>query len=120
MLRQIYDTIVKISFRNFIKHWKVGLLAILGTMVATMLLVGGLSLNDSVSAYLHQKLTKNFGDVDLIIKDKADTIFLPKAVNAESVELLLKQYPQVTKYVSCQNRPSNCQNKKENTLTYLQ
>lgn len=99
MLRQIYDTIVKISFRNFIKHWKVGLLAILGTMVATMLLVGGLSLNDSVSAYLHQKLTKNFGDVDLIIKDKADTIFLPKAVNAESVELLLKQYPQVTKYV---------------------
>nr|WP_312058393.1 FtsX-like permease family protein [Fervidobacterium pennivorans] len=99
MIRQIYDTILKISFRNFIKHWKVGLLAILGTMVATMLLVGGLSLNDSVSAYLHEKLTKNFGEVDLIIKDKADTIFLPKAVNAESVESLLKQYPQVKKYV---------------------
>ncbi|MFN3328945.1 MAG: ABC transporter permease, partial [Fervidobacterium pennivorans] len=93
MLRQIYDTILKISFRNFIKHWKVGLLAILGTMVATMLLVGGLSLNDSVSNYLRQKLTKNFGDVDLIIKDKADTIFLPKAVNKESIETLLKEYP---------------------------
>ncbi|MGC9772477.1 ABC transporter permease [Fervidobacterium islandicum] len=94
-----YNTILKISFRNFIKHWKVGLLAILGTMVATMLLVGGLSLNDSVSNYLRQKLTKNFGDVDLIIKDKADTIFLPKAVNKESIETLLKEYPQVTKYV---------------------
>jgi len=91
--------ILKIAFRNFTKHWKVGLLAILGTMVATMLLVGGLSLNDSVSRYLQEKITKNFGDVDFIIKDKADTIFFPKAVNKERVETLLKKYPQVKKFV---------------------
>ncbi|WP_448374628.1 FtsX-like permease family protein [Fervidobacterium sp.] len=90
--------ILKISFRNFTKHWKVGLLAILGTMVATMLLVGGLSLNDSVSAYLQEKITKNFGEVDFVIKDKADTIFLPKAVNKERIEELLKKYPVVKKY----------------------
>jgi len=43
--------ILKIAFRNFAKHWKIGLLAILGTFVATMLLIGGLSLNDSVNIY---------------------------------------------------------------------
>ncbi|HOH54102.1 MAG TPA: hypothetical protein PLN23_07870, partial [Fervidobacterium sp.] len=73
----------KIAFRNFSKHWKVGLLAILGTMVATMLLVGGLSLGDSVGIYLKDKVEKNFGSIDLIIKDKSDTIYFPKGLDVE-------------------------------------
>ncbi|MGB9795626.1 FtsX-like permease family protein [Fervidobacterium gondwanense] len=89
-----------ISFRNFVKHWKIGLLAILGTMVATMLLVGGLSLNDSVSSYLEEKINKNFGEVDFILKDKADTIFLPKALDLERVTEFLKNYPEIKKFVA--------------------
>ncbi|MGC8954468.1 MAG: ABC transporter permease [Fervidobacterium sp.] len=87
--------VLKIAFRNFTKHWKVGLLAILGTFVATMLLVGGLSLNDSVNTYLKQKIMKNFGKIDLVIKDKSDTIFLPKAVSSNKVENVLKQLSEV-------------------------
>lgn len=87
--------VLKIAFRNFSKHWKIGLLAILGTFVATMLLVGGLSLNDSVSFYLNQKISKNFGKIDLVIRDKADTIFLPKAINTEKVEQALKDFSEV-------------------------
>lgn len=91
--------ILKIAFRNFAKHWKIGLLAILGTFVATMLLIGGLSLNDSVNIYLKQKITKNFGKIDLVIKDKSDTIFLPKAINSDKVEIALKQFGEVTDFV---------------------
>lgn len=87
--------ILKIALRNFSKHWKISLLAILGTFVATMLLVGGLSLNDSVSFYLSQKISKNFGKIDLVIKDKADTIFLPKAIDVKKVEQALKEFNEV-------------------------
>jgi len=92
--------IFKIAFRNFSKHWKVGLLAILGTMVATMLLVGGLSLGDSVGIYLKDKVEKNFGSIDLIIKDKADTIYFPKGLDVEKMNTLLRNNPDVTKFVS--------------------
>ncbi|MGB4262743.1 MAG: FtsX-like permease family protein [Fervidobacterium sp.] len=91
--------IVKIAFRNFTKHWKVGLLAILGTMVATMLLVGGLSLGDSVGIYLKNKVEKNFGSIDLIIKDKADTIYFPKGLDVEKMNTFLNNNPKITKFV---------------------
>ena len=92
--------IFKIAFRNFSKHWKVGLLAILGTMVATMLLVGGLSLGDSVGIYLKDKVEKNFGSIDLIIKDKADTIYFPKGLDVEKMNTLLRNNPDIRKFVS--------------------
>lgn len=87
--------IFKIAFRNFTKHWKIVLLAIMGTMVATMLLVGGLSLNDSVQRYLLTKIERNLGKIDLIVKDKADTIFFPKALNPEKIESFLRQFPEI-------------------------
>ncbi len=90
----------KIAFRNFSKHWKVGLLAILGTMVATMLLVGGLSLGDSVGIYLKDKVEKNFGSIDLIIKDKSDTIYFPKGLDVEKINTLLSNNPDITKFAS--------------------
>ncbi|MFN6991195.1 MAG: ABC transporter permease, partial [Fervidobacterium sp.] len=89
---------LKIVFRNISKHWKIGLLAILGTFIATMLLVGGLSLNDSVSNYLNNKIVKNFGKIDLVIRDKSDTIFLPKSLKVESIETLLRSQPEVTDF----------------------
>ncbi|MCX7653382.1 MAG: FtsX-like permease family protein [Fervidobacterium sp.] len=91
--------VIKIALRNFSKHWKISLLAILGTFVATMLLVGGLSLNDSVSYYLNQKLSKNFGKIDLVIRDKADTIFLPKAINVSKIGKVLKNFKEIKDFV---------------------
>ncbi|ODN30028.1 ABC transporter permease [Fervidobacterium thailandense] len=87
--------VLKIAFRNFTKHWKIVLLAIMGTMVATMLLVGGLSLNDSVQRYLQTKIERNLGKIDLIVKDKADTIFFPKALNPEKIESFLHEFPEI-------------------------
>lgn len=90
--------LLKIVLRNVSKHWNIVLLAILGTFVATMLLVGGLSLNDSVRNYLRNKITKNFGKIDLVIRDKSDTIFLPKAIRVENVEKILKSRPEVVDF----------------------
>lgn len=87
--------VLKIALRNFTKHWKIVLLAIMGTMVATMLLVGGLSLNDSVQRYLLTKIERNLGKIDLIVKDKADTIFFPRALNPEKIESFLRQFPEI-------------------------
>ncbi|MBO8161197.1 MAG: FtsX-like permease family protein [Thermosipho sp. (in: Bacteria)] len=73
----------KISFRNFLLNWKMSLLVILGTMIATMLVVGALSLNDSVDAWFAQKIVKNFGHIDIVAKDKKDTFFFPRALDIE-------------------------------------
>ncbi|SHH28321.1 ABC transporter permease [Thermosipho atlanticus] len=77
--------IFKIAFRNFFLNWKMSLLVILGTMIATMLVVGALSLNDSVDAWFAQKILRNFGSVDIVAKDKKDTFFFPKALDVEKV-----------------------------------
>ena len=77
--------IFKIAFRNFFLNWKMSLLVILGTMIATMLVVGALSLNDSVDAWFAQKILKNFGHIDIVAKDKSDTFFFPKTLDVENV-----------------------------------
>ncbi|MDK2886577.1 MAG: putative transport system permease protein [Thermosipho sp. (in: thermotogales)] len=78
--------IFKIAFRNFFLNWKMSLLVILGTMIATMLVVGALSLNDSVNAWFAQKILRNFGNIDIVAKDKSDTFFFPKALDVENVD----------------------------------
>lgn len=77
--------IFKIAFRNFFLNWKMSLLVILGTMIATMLVVGSLSLNDSVDAWFAQKILKNFGNIDIVAKDKSDTFFFPKTLDVNKV-----------------------------------
>ena len=52
--------IFKIAVRNFLKNWKISILVILGTMIATMLIVGALSLNDSVDNWFNEKIENNF------------------------------------------------------------
>lgn len=90
--------VLRIALRNFVKHWGVALLAILGTMVATMLLVGGLSLNDSVQKYLQTKIRRNLGKIDIVVKDKADTIFFPRALKLEKLEAYVRRFSQVVEF----------------------
>ncbi|MBB6062149.1 putative ABC transport system permease protein [Thermosipho japonicus] len=83
---------IKIAFRNFFSNFKLSLLVILGSMIATMLVVGALSLNDSVNSWFNSKLRNNFGNIDIVAKDKSDTFFFPKTLNVEQVEKYLNKY----------------------------
>jgi len=83
---------IKIAFRNFFSNFKLSLLVILGSMIATMLVVGALSLNDSVDSWFNSKLRNNFGNIDIVAKDKSDTFFFPKTLNVEQVEKYLNKY----------------------------
>ncbi|APT72391.1 ABC transporter permease [Thermosipho sp. 1063] len=79
----------KIPFRNVIKNWKKSLLVILGSMIATMLVVGALSLNDSVNNWFANKIKNNFGNIDIVAKDKSDTFFFPKTLNITKISKYL-------------------------------
>ncbi|ABR30889.1 ABC transporter permease [Thermosipho melanesiensis] len=80
---------VKIPVRNIIKNWKTSLLVILGSMIATMLVVGALSLNDSVDNWFAQKIKNNFGNIDIVAKDKSDTFFFPRTLDVNKISQML-------------------------------
>ncbi|QTA38921.1 FtsX-like permease family protein [Thermosipho ferrireducens] len=81
----------KIAARNFLRNWKISVLVILGTMIATMLIVGALSLNDSVNSWFEKKIENNFGKIDLILKDKSDSFFFPKPLDVKFVSEYLEK-----------------------------
>ncbi len=92
-------TIFQIAIRNFIKHWRVTILIIIGSMIATILMIGGLSVNDSVSKFLSDKVLKNFGSIDIVAREKTDTIFLPKELDLEKALPVLESSKEIKKYV---------------------
>ncbi len=93
------STIFKIAIRNFIKHWRVTILIIIGSMIATILMIGGLSVNDSVSKFLSDKVLKNFGSIDIVAREKTDTIFLPKELDLEKAVPVLESSKEIEKYI---------------------
>ncbi len=104
---KMIKTIFKISFRNFLKHWRVTMLIILGSMIATILMVGGLSVNDSVSKFLRDKVLKNFGSIDIVAREKTDTIFLPKELDLEKSLPILENLKEVEKFVAVRLAQAN-------------
>ena len=56
--------ILKLSFRNFLKNLKLSIFLIIGTMISSALIVGALSVNDSIKMWNERKITENFGVAD--------------------------------------------------------
>lgn len=68
-------TLLKIAFRNFSTHFKSALVLMLGIGVPSMLIVGGLSLNDSISRLIEKSFSTNFGVADAYVENRRTNIF---------------------------------------------
>lgn len=68
-------TLLKIAFRNFSTHFKSALVLMLGIGVPSMLIVGGLSLNDSISRLIEKSFSTNFGVADAYVENRRNNIF---------------------------------------------
>ncbi|MEJ5230354.1 MAG: FtsX-like permease family protein [Pseudothermotoga sp.] len=71
----MFRTILKISLRNFLMHLKAIFALIVGLSVPSMLLVGGLSLNDTVGSWIKRSFEKNFGKADAYAENPKSNVF---------------------------------------------
>lgn len=71
----MFGTLLKIAFRNFSTHFKSVLVLMLGIGVPSMLIVGGLSLNDSISRLIEKSFSTNFGVADAYVENRQNNIF---------------------------------------------
>lgn len=79
-------TILKISWRNFLMHLRSVLALIVGLSVPSMLLVGGLSLNDTIANWIKRSLDENFGVADAYIENPRGNIFFRSPLDQQIVE----------------------------------
>jgi len=84
----VFRTILKISFRNFLMHFRSVFALIIGLSVPSMLLVGGLSLNDTISNWIRGSFEKNFGVVDAYVENQRSNIFLRLPVGQQVLSSL--------------------------------
>ncbi|RKX37167.1 MAG: hypothetical protein DRP19_02085 [Thermotogae bacterium] len=80
--------ILKIVIRNFIKSWKSTLLTICGAMICSALVIGSLSLNDSVSSWNQSKIQNNFGRADAYVISRSSSMFFTPPIQPDSIERL--------------------------------
>ncbi|MEN3008038.1 FtsX-like permease family protein [Pseudothermotoga sp.] len=81
-------TLLKIAFRNFSMRFKTTLVLILGICVPSMLLVGGLSLNDSISRFMEKSFSTNFGAADAYVENRRNNIFFKLPFDQEILDEL--------------------------------
>lgn len=69
-------------------HFRSIFALIIGLSVPSMLLVGGLSLNDTISNWLKRSLDKNFGVADAYVENPRSNIFFRLPVDQQAVSSL--------------------------------
>ncbi len=88
----LFRTAFKIAFRNFLVRFKSVFVLIFGIGVPSMLLVGGLSLNDSVGRYIEKSFSANFGVADAYVENRRNNIFFKMPLDQRIIdELVVKQ-----------------------------
>lgn len=90
------ESIFKIAFRNFRMHIKTALVLIVGIGVPAMLIVGGLSINDTIANWITSSFSKNFDPADAFVENRRNNIFMKMALD-EQVVSSLKDFPVVEK-----------------------
>lgn len=80
--------IFKTAFRNFLMRFKSVFVLIFGVGVPSMLLVGGLSLNDSVSRYIERSFSANFGTADAYVENRRNNIFFKMPLDQRIIDEL--------------------------------
>lgn len=90
------ESIFKIAFRNFRMHIKTALVLIVGIGVPAMLIVGGLSINDTIANWITSSFSKNFNPADAFVENRRNNIFMKMALD-EQVVSSLKDFPAVEK-----------------------
>ncbi|AEH51438.1 ABC transporter permease [Pseudothermotoga thermarum] len=78
-------TILKIAFRNFKAHFKTAFVLILGISIPSMLIVGGLSINDSIKNWVVSSFSKNFGPADAYVENRRNNIFMKFSLDEQIV-----------------------------------
>ncbi|MGB9922600.1 MAG: FtsX-like permease family protein [Pseudothermotoga sp.] len=90
------ESILKIAFRNFRMHIKTALVLIVGIGVPAMLIVGGLSINDTIANWITSSFSKNFGSADAFVENRRNNIFMKMVLDEQTVSSL-KDFPAVEK-----------------------
>lgn len=89
-------SILKIAFRNFKMHFKTALVLIVGIGVPAMLIVGGLSINDTIKNWIVSSFSKNFGSADAYVESRRNNIFMKINLDEQTL-VALKDFPDVIK-----------------------
>lgn len=84
----MFKAIVKIAFRNFLMRFKSTFVLIVGMSIPAMLLVGGLSLNDTVANWINRSLKENFGPADVYVENPRNNIFVRLTLDQQTVDAI--------------------------------
>lgn len=76
--------LLTIAFRNFVTRFKSVFVLILGVGVPSMLLVGGLALNDSIGRWIERSLSQNFGTADAYVENNRNNPFFKVPLNPQT------------------------------------
>lgn len=91
--------IVKVALRNFLGNMKTSIIAIVGLSITLSLVVGALSLSDSIEAWKLKKLEENFGVADAYAEPRMTSFVfnlqLSKKIDEEEIERLKDQVSKV-------------------------
>lgn len=87
---ELLKVVFKIAFRNFLMRFKSVFVLIFGIGVPSMLLVGGLSLNDSIGRWTKRSLAENFGCADAYVENRRNNIFFKIPLDQQIVDILRK------------------------------
>jgi len=82
----MFKTIVTIALRNFLMRFRSTFVLIVGMSIPAMLLVGGLSLNDTVANWINRSLKENFGPADVYVENPRNNIFVRMALDPDVVD----------------------------------
>ncbi|WP_448535568.1 FtsX-like permease family protein [Pseudothermotoga sp.] len=84
----MFKAIVKIAMRNFLMRFKSTFVLIVGMSIPAMLLVGGLSLNDTVANWINRSLKENFGPADVYVENPRNNIFVRLTLDQQTVDAI--------------------------------
>jgi putative ABC transport system permease protein len=87
--------VLKIALRNFTKNLKTSLVVVLGLAISLSLVIGSLTLSDSISAWKRERIEENFGVADAVAEPKSPSFlffnFLTTKIEDQEIELLREQ-----------------------------
>ncbi len=90
-IRNMMKTIIKIAFRNFKMHMKTAFVLILGVGVPSMLIVGGLSINDTIKNWITSSFSESFDPADAYVESRRSNIFLKVSLENRILDALREQ-----------------------------
>jgi len=88
--------LLTIALRNFVARFKSVFVLILGVGVPSMLLVGGLALNDSIGRWIERSLSQNFGTADAYVENGRNNPFFKVPLDPQTTDSV-RSYEEVLK-----------------------